>query len=89
MGTKLNADEMLRLSQSKTVIYLDKHKSNIQAWVDSKVRLELDRYCIDNSRKKQDVVEQAIVLYLFLVVNDKLDEVVKKYLPKNSVEKKD
>jgi len=87
MGTKLNTEELLRLSQSKTVIVLDKQKSNVQAWVDSKVRLELDRYCIDNGRKKQDVVEQAIVLYLFLVVNGKLDEAIKKYLPKNSVKK--
>ena len=87
MGTKLNTEEMLGLSQSKAVIVLDKQKSNIQAWVDSKVRLELDRYCIDNGRKKQDVVEQAIVLYLFLVVNGKLDEAVKKYLPKSSVKK--
>ena len=82
--TKLNVDEMLRLSKSKTVIYLDKKKSNIQAWVDSAVRLEIDRYCIDHGKKKQDVVEQAIVLYLFLVVNGKLDEVIKKYLPKKS-----
>ena len=87
MGTKLNADEMLRLRQSKKVIYLDKKKSNIQSWVDSAVRLELDRYCIDHGLKKQDVVEQAIVLYLFLVVNDKLDEVVEKYLPKDSTKK--
>jgi len=87
MGTKLNADEMLRLRQSKKVIYLDKKKSNIQSWVDSAVRLELDRHCIDNGLKKQDVVEQAIVLYLFLVVNDKLDEVVDKYLPKDSTKK--
>ena len=87
MGTKLNTEELLRLSQSKTVIVLDKQKSNIQAWVDSKVRLEMDRYCIDHGKKKQDVVEQAIVLYLFLVVNDKLDEAVEKYLPKNSVKK--
>ena len=83
--TKLNAEEMLRLSKSKTVIYLDKKKSNIQAWIDSALRLEMDRYCIDHGKKKQDVVDQAIVLYLFLVVNDKLDEVVKKYLPKGSV----
>jgi len=87
MGTKLNVDEMLRLRQSKKVIYLDKKKSNIQSWVDSAVRLELDRYCIDHGLKKQDVVEQAIVLYLFLVVNDKLDEVVEKYLPKDSTKK--
>ena len=87
--TKLNTEEMLRLSKSKTVIYLDKKKSNIQAWVDSAVRLEMDRYCIDHGLKKQDVVEQAIVLYLFLVVNDKLDEVVKKYLSKNSIKKED
>jgi len=85
--TKLNVEEMLRLSKSKTVIYLDKKKSNIQAWVDSAVRLQMDRYCVDNGKKKQDVVEQAIVLYLFLVVNNKLDEVIKKYLPKNSVKK--
>ena len=85
MGTKLNAKEMLRLSQSKTVIVLDKQKSNIQAWVDSKIRLELDRYCIDHGKKKQDVIEQAIVLYLFLVVNGKLDKVVEEYLPKNSI----
>ena len=85
--TKLNVDEMLRLSKSKTVIYLDKKKSNIQAWVDSAVRLELDRYCIDHGKKKQDVVEQAIVLYLFLVVNDKLDVVIQKYLPKKSTRK--
>lgn len=83
--TKLSVDEMLRLSKSKKIIYLDKKKSNIQTWVDSAVRLQLDRYCIDNGKKKQDVVEQAIVLYLFLVVNNKLDEVVEKYLPKNSV----
>ena len=87
MGTKLNTEELLRLSQSKTVIVLDKQKSNIQAWVDSKVRLELDRYCIDNGKKKQDVVEQAIVLYMFLVINGKLDEAIEKYLPKNSVKK--
>ena len=82
--TKLNVDEMLRLSNSKKVIILDQKKSNIQAWIDSKIRLELDRYCIENGAKKQDVVEEAITLYLFLVVNDKLDEVIKKYLPKDS-----
>ena len=82
--TKLNLDEMLRLSKSKTVVYLDKKKSNVQAWVDSAVRLEMDRYCVDHGKKKQDVVEQAIVLYLFLVANEKLDEVVEKYLPKGS-----
>lgn len=85
--TKLSVKEMLRLSQSKKVIILDKQKSNIQAWVDSKVRLEMDRYCIDNGKKKQDVVEQALVLYMFLVVNNKLDEVIEKYLPKKSVDK--
>jgi len=84
MGTKLSVSEMLRLSQSKKVIILDKQKSNIQAWVDSKIRHEIDVYCLNNGKKKQDVVEQALVLYMFLVVNDKLDEVVKKYLPKNS-----
>lgn len=83
--TKLNTEEMLRLSKSKTVIYLDKKKSNVQAWVDSAVRLQIDTYCINNGKKKQDVVEQALVLYMFLVTNDKLDEVIKKYLPKNSV----
>lgn len=87
--TKLNTKEMLRLRQAKKVIYLDKQKSNIQAWVDSAVRLELDRYCIDHGKKKQDVVEQAIVLYLFLVVNDKLEEVVAKYLPKGAIKKED
>ena len=87
--TKLSTEEMLRLSKSKTVIYLDKKKSNIQAWVDSAVRLEMDRYCIDHGKKKQDVVEQAIVLYLFLVVNGKLDEVINKYLPKDSTRKED
>ena len=87
--TRLNVEEMLRLSKSKTVIYLDKKKSNIQAWVDSAVRLQMDKYCIEQSKKKQDVVEQAIVLYLFLVVNGKLDEVIKKYLPKNSIKKED
>ena len=85
MGTKLNVEEMLRLSQSKTVIYLDKRKSNIQAWVDSKIRLEIDRHCIENNKKKQDVVEQALTLYMYLILNDKLDEVIKKYLPKDSV----
>ena len=82
--TKLNVDEMLRLANSKKVIILDQKKSNIQAWIDSKIRLELDRYCIENGAKKQDVVEQAITLYLFLVVNNKLDEVIEKYLPKKS-----
>jgi hypothetical protein len=85
--TKLNAEEMLRLSNAKKVIYLDKRKSNIQAWIDSGIRLQLDKYCIEEGEKKQDVVEQAITLYLFLVINGKLDEVVKKYLPKSSVKK--
>ena len=85
--TKLNAKEMLRLSQSKKVIILDKQKSNFQAWVDARVRHEIDVYCLNNGKKKQDVAEQALVLYMFLVTNDKLDEVVEKYLPKNSVEK--
>ena len=83
--TRLNVEEMLRLSKSKTVIYLDKKKSNIQAWIDSAVRLQMDKYCVEQGKKKQDVVEQAIVLYLFLVVGGKLDEVIKKYLPKGSV----
>jgi len=83
--TKLNVEEMLRLSKSKTVIYLDKKKSNVQAWVDSAVRLQLDKYCLENGKKRQDVVEQALVLYMYLVLNDKLEEAIKKYLPKNSV----
>lgn len=89
MGTRLNVEEMLRLSKSKTVIYLDKKKSNVQAWVDSAVRLQLDKYCLENGKKRQDVVEQALVLYLFLVVNGKLDEVTKKYLPKNATTKEE
>ena len=87
--TKLNAEEMLRLSKSKTVIYLDKKKSNVQAWVDSAVRLQLDKHCLENGKKRQDVVEQALVLYLFLVVNNKLDEVTEKYLPKNAAAKEE
>jgi hypothetical protein len=50
--------------------------------------LELDKYCLENQKKKQDVIEQAIILYLHLVLNDKLDEVIGKYLPKKAVEEK-
>ena len=88
MATKLSKEEFLRLGGSKKIIYIDKLKSNIQSWIDSKVRLELDRYCIDNQKKKQEVVEQAIILYLHLVFNDKLDEVIEKYLPKKAAEEK-
>jgi hypothetical protein len=88
MTTILSKEEFLRLGGSKKIIYIDKLKSNIQSWIDSKVRLELDKYCLENQKKKQDVIEQAIILYLHLVLNDKLDEVIGKYLPKKAVEEK-
>lgn len=82
--TKLRVDELARMNKRKkgSVIYLDKQKSNIQGWIDSGLRKDIDIYSVNMGIKKQTILEQALTLYMMLATEKKLEEVVDKYLPK-------